>query len=59
MTAGSILGLAAILAWSQVHTVGQLYGVRRHRPGGCGVAVRGGIPVVIAATEPSRRDQAL
>ena len=60
MTAGSILGVAAVLAWSQVHTVGQLYGVFAIiGVAGAASLYEAAFPVVIAATEPGRRNRAL
>jgi len=60
MTAGSVLGAAAVLAWSQVQTIGQLYlafvliGVA-----GAASLYEAAFAVVIAATEPGRRDRAV
>ncbi|HEX7743681.1 MAG TPA: MFS transporter [Micromonosporaceae bacterium] len=60
MTSGSILGVAAVLAWSQVHTVAQLYAV---------FAVMGlasammlyeaAFSVIVATVGPTRRNNAL
>ena len=60
MTAGSVIGVAAVLAWSQVRTIGQLYLVFVL----IGLASAGSLyeaafAVVIAATEPARRDRAV
>jgi predicted MFS family arabinose efflux permease len=60
MTGGSTLAVAAVLAWSQVQTIGQLYAVF----GVIGLAgaaslYEAAFPVLIAATEPRQRDQAL
>jgi MFS family permease len=60
MTAGSVLGVVAVLAWSQVHTIGQLYLVFAL----IGLASAGSLyeaafAVVIAATEPGRRNRAV
>src|SRR5690606_39240509 len=58
MTAGSVLGVAAVLAWSQVQTVGQLYAVF----GLIGVASAGSLyeaafAVVFAVADGGRRDR--
>jgi predicted MFS family arabinose efflux permease len=60
MTSGSILGVMAVVAWSQVTAVWQLYAVFAV----IGIAATASLyeaafPVVIAATDPARRDQAL
>lgn len=60
MTAGSILGVAAVIAWSQVTHLWQLYVVFA----AIGFAATASLyeaafPVVIAVTDPARRDQAL
>ena len=60
MTAGSVIGVAAVGAWSQVHTVGQLYAVF----GLIGLAsamslYEAAFSVLIATSEPGRRDTAL
>jgi predicted MFS family arabinose efflux permease len=60
MTLGSVLGVAAVLAWSRVQTVSQLYlvfvviGLA-----GAGSLYEAAFPVLIAATDPGRRDRAL
>ena len=60
MTAGSVLGVVAVLAWSQVRHVWQLYPVFVL----IGVAAAASLyeaafPVIIAATGSGRRDRAL
>jgi predicted MFS family arabinose efflux permease len=60
MTAGSVLGVAALVAWSQVHHLWQLYAVFA----AIGVAAiaslyEAAFAVVIAATDPAARDRAL
>jgi cyanate permease len=60
MTAGSLLGVVAVLAWSQVRHVWQLYPVFVL----IGVAAaatlyEAAFPVIIATTGPGRRDRAL
>ena len=60
MTGGSALGVAAVLAWSQVHQLWQLYAVFVL----IGLASAASLyeaafPVVVAATPPVRRDRAL
>jgi predicted MFS family arabinose efflux permease len=60
MSAGSILGVAAVVAWSQVRTTGQLYAVF----GLIGLAsamslYEAAFSVLVAATEPARRNSAL
>jgi MFS family permease len=60
MTGGSVLGVAAVLAWSQVRTIGQLYAVFVL----IGLASAASLyeaafSVVIAVTQPTRRDRAL
>jgi predicted MFS family arabinose efflux permease len=60
MTVGSTLGVVAVLAWSRVHTVGQLYAVFVV----VGLANAGSLyeaafPVLIAATDATQRDRAL
>src|SRR5262245_48073767 len=60
LTAGSILGVATVLAWSQVDSVGQLYAVFVF----IGLASAASLyeaafPVVVSTVDPSRRDPAL
>jgi hypothetical protein len=60
MTAGSALGIAAVLAWSQVRTIGQLYVVFGVIGlAGAATLYEAAFPVLIAATEPGNRDRAL
>ncbi len=60
MTAGSILGVAAVLAWSQVHTTGQLYAVFvLIGLAGAASLYEAAFAVVIAVTRPAQRDSAL
>lgn len=60
MTAGSILGVATVLAWSQVDSVWQLYAVFVL----IGLASAASLyeaafPVIVATVDPQRRDNAL
>jgi MFS family permease len=60
MSAGSVLGVAAVIAWSQVQHLWQLYAVFAV----IGVAAAASLyeaafPVIIAATGPAHRDRAL
>lgn len=60
MTAGSTLGVAAVLAWSQVHTIRQLYLVFvLIGLAGAGSLYEAAFAVVIATTDPGRRNQAV
>jgi MFS family permease len=60
MTGGSMLGVAAVLAWSQVDTIGQLYLVFvLIGLAGAGSLYEAAFAVVIAATDPARRDRAV
>jgi predicted MFS family arabinose efflux permease len=60
MTAGSAVGVAAVLAWSRVHTLGQLYAVFVL----IGLAWAASLydaafPVVIAASKAGQRDRSI
>lgn len=60
MTAGSLLGAVLLVAWSQVHTLGQLYAVQI----GLGIAgaaslYEAAFAVIIAWHSPGRRSSAL
>jgi len=60
MTGGSALGAAAVVAWSQVHHVWQLYLVfAMIGIAGTASLYEAAFPVVIAATDPARRDRAI
>jgi predicted MFS family arabinose efflux permease len=60
MTAGSLLGVAAVLAWSRVQTVTQLYLVLAVIGlAGAASLYEAAFGVLIAATDPDRRDRAL
>jgi predicted MFS family arabinose efflux permease len=60
MAAGSVLGVAAVAGWSQVQTVGELYAVFvLIGLAGAMSLYEAAFAVVIAASEPSRRDAAL
>lgn len=60
MSAGSLLGVAAVLAWSQVHSLGQLYVVFAAIGLASAMSLyEAAFGVLIKATEPTRRDGAL
>jgi predicted MFS family arabinose efflux permease len=60
MTAGSALGVVAVAAWSQVRTVGQLYAVFVLIGLASAMSLyEAAFSVLIATTEPGRRDSAL
>lgn len=60
MTAGSVLGAAAVLAWSQVQTAAQLYAVFvAVGAASAMVLYEPAFAVVVAVTEPARRARAL
>jgi predicted MFS family arabinose efflux permease len=60
MTAGSLLGVAAVLAWSQVRHVWQLYPVFvLIGVAGSASLYEAAFPVLIATTDSGRRDRAL
>jgi predicted MFS family arabinose efflux permease len=60
MTAGSLLGVVAVLAWARVRTVGELYLVLAVIGlAGAASLYEAAFPVLIAATDPDRRDRAL
>lgn len=60
MTAGSALGVAAVVAWSQVRTVGQLYAVFVVIGLASAMSLyEAAFSVLVAANEPGRRDSAL
>jgi MFS family permease len=60
MTAGSALGVVAVVAWSQVHYVWQLYAVFvLIGLAGAASLYEAAFPVVIAAATPGRRDRDL
>ena len=60
MTAGSVLGVVAVLAWSQVHQVWQLYGVFvLIGLASAATLYEAAFPVVIAMAAPGRRDRDL
>jgi predicted MFS family arabinose efflux permease len=60
MTGGSLLGVAAVLVWSQAHTIGQLYAVFvLIGLAGAASLYEAAFPVLIAVTHPARRDPAL
>jgi predicted MFS family arabinose efflux permease len=60
MTAGSALGVAAVLAWSQVHQAWQLYAVFVLIGLSSAASLyEAAFPVVIAASRPADRDRAL
>ena len=60
MTAGSMLGAAAVAGWSQVHELWQLYAVfALVGLGGAMSLYEAAFAVIVAVTEPARRTQAL
>jgi predicted MFS family arabinose efflux permease len=60
MTVGSLVGVAAVLAWAQVHTVAQLYLVFAVIGlAGAASLYEAAFAVLIAASDPARRDRAL
>jgi len=60
MTAGSLLGVVAVLAWSQVQNLWHLYTVFvLIGLAGAASLYEAAFPVVIASIRPGRRDQAL
>jgi len=60
MTGGSILGVAAVVAWSQVNTVAQLYFVFAGLGIACATTLyEAAFSVIVATVEPSRRNGAL
>lgn len=60
MTAGSALGVVAVIAWSQVRTVGQLYAVFvLIGLAGAMSFYEAAFSVVVATVDPSRRNTAL
>jgi Arabinose efflux permease len=60
MTAGSALGVVAVVAWSQVRTVGQLYAVFVLIGLASAMSLyEAAFSVVIASTDPARRSSAL
>ena len=60
MTAGSAVGVVAVVAWSQVRTVGQLYAVFVLIGLASAMSLyEAAFSVVIATTDPARRDSAL
>ncbi len=60
MTCGSALGALAVVAWSQVQDVWQLYAVFAViGVAGTASLYEAAFPVVIATTDPARRDRAL
>ncbi|MCK2221815.1 MFS transporter [Actinomadura sp. ATCC 31491] len=60
MTAGSLLGAAAVLAWSQVRTVGQLYLVcAALGVASAAVLYEAAFAVIVAWFDPARRARAL
>lgn len=60
MTTGSVLGAVAVLAWSQVQTAAQLYGVfALIGVASAMVLYEPAFAVVVAVTDPARRGKAL
>jgi MFS family permease len=60
MTGGSVLGAVAVLAWSQVHTIAQLYAVFvLIGLAGAASLYEAAFPVLIGVTRPVHRDSAL
>lgn len=60
MTAGSVLAVLAVVAWSQVRTVGHLYIVFVFIGLASAMTLyEAAFPVVVAATSPARRNDAL
>ena len=60
MTAGSVIGVAAVLGWSQVHQLWQLYAVFvLIGLAGAASLYEAAFPVVVAASPPADRNRAL
>ncbi|GAA3446467.1 MFS transporter [Planomonospora venezuelensis] len=60
MTAGSVLGAAAVLAWSQVTTLAQLYAVLAVAGAASAMVLyEAAFAVLVAVTPPARRSRAL
>jgi MFS family permease len=60
MTAGSTVGVAAVLMWARVHSVAQLYLVLAVIGlAGAACLYEAAFPVLVATTRPDRRDAAL
>jgi predicted MFS family arabinose efflux permease len=60
MTAGSILGVVAVVAWSQIHELWQLYAIFvLIGIAGAASLYEAAFPVIIAATDSNNRERAL